>query len=55
VVWWYLAIYRDVFFVALTRDHGFPATSVYRGGSEEQMRDIADALSAATGLHCDRE
>lgn len=53
VIWFYMSIHRDTFFVALARDHGFPELMVYRGGSEEQMREIASTLHEVTGLPTD--
>jgi hypothetical protein len=50
IVWWYVAIHRDTFSVALSRDHGFPATSLYVGASQDQMTDIAVSISNATSL-----
>jgi hypothetical protein len=50
LLWWYFVIHKLSYFVALTQDHGHPALYVYRGRSEEQMRDIRDALCSATGL-----
>jgi hypothetical protein len=44
VFWWYFAIWRDSFFVALTRDHGFPERTLYWGWDEQQAADMANAL-----------
>jgi hypothetical protein len=49
-LWWYFVIHQNAYHVALARDHGYPACYVYRGRREEQMRDVAEALCAATGL-----
>jgi hypothetical protein len=49
-VWWYLFIYRDVFFVALARDHRFPELTLYRGFRQEQVVDMAATLRDATEL-----
>jgi hypothetical protein len=54
VIWWYVTIHKVRFHVALSRDHGYPATRVYRGWNEEQMNDIAQTLSDASGLRWDR-
>ncbi len=54
VVWWYLSIHRDTFFVVLARDHGAPALSIYRGFNQEVMTDIAESLSNLSGLGYDR-
>ncbi len=40
LLWWYYFIYRDMFFVALTKDHDHPEYNLYRGWSEEHMRDL---------------
>ena len=50
IIWWYVAIYRDTFSVALTRDHGYPATNLYCGASEDQMHDIAQSIGNVTSL-----
>jgi hypothetical protein len=54
IIWWYVTIHRVRFHVALSRDHGYPATRVYRGWDEGQMNDIAQTLSDASGLRWDR-
>jgi hypothetical protein len=53
-LWWYVAIHKIMFHVALARDHGYPAVMVYRGWSEGQMNDIAQTLATATGFPWDR-
>jgi hypothetical protein len=50
VIWWYLTIHRPSFYTALTRDHGYSDTIVYRGWSEERMREVADLLREVAGL-----
>jgi DNA-directed RNA polymerase subunit M/transcription elongation factor TFIIS len=50
LVWWYYVIHKITFHAALARDHGYPSAIVYQGWDEEQMRDIAVALSGAAGL-----
>jgi hypothetical protein len=50
VVWWYCAFYRDNYFVALCRDHGFPAIMLYRGWSEAHAEDMAKTICEVTGL-----
>ena len=50
LVWYYNAIHRPQFMVALAEDHGHAAVYVYRGRSAEQMNDIADALCKAASL-----
>src|SRR5262249_2038082 len=44
LLWWYYAIRRDVFYVALTKDHGFPERMIYRGWDDDRMREIAATL-----------
>jgi hypothetical protein len=46
ILWWYLVIRPDSFFVALTRDHGFPERTLYWGWDEGQARDMAETLRA---------
>lgn len=50
IIWWYNAIYKMHFHVALAIDHGHADVYVYRGRSQEQMNEIADALCNASGL-----
>lgn len=50
IIWWWLVIHPDRFFVALTKDHGYPEEVLYRGLSEERAQEIADAVKEATGL-----
>jgi hypothetical protein len=49
-IWWYVAIYKVYFHVALAQDHGHSEVYVYRGRSQEQMNEIADAPCSASGL-----
>jgi hypothetical protein len=44
LVWWYLFIYRDLYFMALARDHGFPELVLYRGYRAEQAVNMATTL-----------
>jgi energy-converting hydrogenase Eha subunit A len=53
IIWWYLVFYKITYQVALSRDHGFPEYTVYSGGSEKQMKEIAYALRDASGLPYD--
>jgi hypothetical protein len=53
LIWWYLVFYKITYQVALSRDHGFPAYTVYSGGSLMQMKEIAYALRDASGLRYD--
>src|SRR5262249_42055101 len=46
VLWWYLVIRPDTFFVALTRDHGFPERRLYWGWDEDQAEDMARTIRA---------
>lgn len=50
LIWWYHAIHKPHFHVALAVDHGRAEVWVYRGRSEEQMNEIANALANATGM-----
>jgi DNA-directed RNA polymerase subunit M/transcription elongation factor TFIIS len=50
LIWWWYAIYHDSFQVALSRDHGYPETILYRGWSETHMREIARTMEDVTGL-----
>src|SRR5262249_10797305 len=44
VLWWYFVIRPDSFYVALTRDHGFPERTLYWGWDERQAQDMARTL-----------
>jgi hypothetical protein len=44
IIWWYLAIHRDRFFVALANGHGAPAYYLYRGASQEQMEEMTQTI-----------
>jgi hypothetical protein len=50
IIYWYLAIYKPFYHVALAQDHGHAAVYVYRGHSDAQMNDIAQAICNAAGL-----
>jgi hypothetical protein len=50
LLWWYFAIYKPYYHVALARDHGHAEEYLYRGHSPEMMRDIATAVCNAAGL-----
>jgi predicted RNA-binding Zn-ribbon protein involved in translation (DUF1610 family) len=50
IIWWYYGVFLDSFFVALSKDHGYPAEMLYRGWSKERMEEIAHAVRDATGL-----
>jgi hypothetical protein len=44
VLWWYFFIHKEMFYVALTKDHGHPELFLYRGWKEWYMKDMADAV-----------
>lgn len=50
IIWWYVAIHKEHYHVALAVDHGHSELYLYRGRSQEQMNEIADAVCNATGL-----
>jgi ribosomal protein L32 len=50
IVWWYNAIYKPQYRVALAQRHGQTAEYVYRGRSVDQMNDIADTIAKVGGL-----
>ena len=47
IVWWYCTIYKIVYTVSLTGQHGSVEVQVYRGWGEEQMTEIQHALRDA--------
>jgi hypothetical protein len=52
VLWYYFAIWKDSFFLALAKDHGHPAVRLYQGWDEDKMKDIARTLCTAAGWRC---
>jgi hypothetical protein len=50
ILFWYHVIRKDTFFVALTKDHGYAAETLYRGTNEAHAKQIADALHDLSGL-----
>src|SRR5262249_57039262 len=52
VIWWFYAIHKDSYYVALTRDHGFPDLMLYRGWNQARVLEIATTLRDATGMPC---
>jgi hypothetical protein len=50
IIFWYNVIRPEACFVALARDHGYAAETLYRGRKEEQAKEIADALHELAGL-----
>jgi hypothetical protein len=51
--WYFYAMSRDNFQVALAREHGYPELVLYRGWSEDRMREMAQTLREATGMPWD--
>jgi hypothetical protein len=49
VLWYYFAIWKDSFFLALAKDHGHPDIRLYQGWDEEKMKDMARTLCTAAG------
>jgi hypothetical protein len=50
ILWWYYVIRSDRFFSAFSRDHGFPATYLYRGTEEKKAKEITQIATDATAL-----
>jgi hypothetical protein len=50
LIWWYYAIHKLTFHVALARDHGHIEEYVYKGNREDQMQEISRTLCDASGL-----
>jgi hypothetical protein len=50
VLWWYYVIRSDRFFSALTKDHEYPETYMYRGMDEAKAKEITQIATDATGL-----
>jgi hypothetical protein len=50
LLFWYFAMQKLSYYVALAKDHGFPSDYLYRGWSQEQSLDIAQTLHEISGL-----
>jgi hypothetical protein len=46
---WFTLMNRDSYLAALTREHGFPALTLYQGWSQEHAEDIARTLHEVAG------
>jgi hypothetical protein len=44
IIWWYVAIHSDRFFVALSKHQGAPEDFLYRGSNQELMKDMARSI-----------
>jgi hypothetical protein len=53
ILWWLYVISADTFYVALTKDHGFPSMSLYRGFDRAKAYDIADTLQEVADMPCE--
>ncbi len=47
LVWYFGFMQRETWFVALTKDHGHPEMSIYRGWSDHRAKQIASTLRTA--------
>jgi len=47
IIWWYLAIHCDRFYVALSKGHGAPEYHLYRGTSQKHMEELARTIREA--------
>ncbi len=47
IIWWYCTIYKIVYYVALTNEHGALECVVYRGWGEDEMNEVQEALRDA--------
>ena len=50
ILWWWYVIKPDRYFAALTRDHAYPETYLYRGMSEARAKEVVQIATDATGL-----
>ena len=50
VVWFFLGMHQESFYVALTQHHGFPERMLYRGWDEARIRDLARTLHEVAEL-----
>jgi hypothetical protein len=44
LIWAYLALFRNRYFVALSKSHGAPDYYLYRGFNEKHTRDMAETI-----------
>ncbi len=44
LLWWYFVLRPDSYFVALTRDHGFPERTLYWGWDQRQAQEMERAI-----------
>jgi hypothetical protein len=44
IIWWYVAIHCDRFFVALSKHQGAPEDFLYRGLSQQHMEEMARSI-----------
>jgi hypothetical protein len=49
-LWWLWAMRQNTFCVALTKNHGFPELTLYRGWNQARGKEIAHTLHEVTGL-----
>jgi hypothetical protein len=50
LLWWYYAIEKDRYLVALAQNHGFPEEILYFGPQMSVMEELADLITTATNL-----
>lgn len=50
ILWWWYVIKPDRYFAALTRDHEYPETYLFRGMSELRAKEVVQIATDATGL-----
>lgn len=46
ILWWYFVIHPESFHVSLTKDHGFPERTLYRGWDESLAQEMANTIRA---------
>jgi ribosomal protein L37E len=50
VFWFFFGMHQQSFYVALTKNHGFPECMLYRGWDEKRIREIAETLHEVAEL-----
>ena len=50
ILWFFLVMTRSSYFVALTKNHGYPECILYQGLNQEMVNDIAVTLEEVAGL-----
>jgi hypothetical protein len=50
LIWFYLSLHRECYYVALTQEHGYKAYTLYHGWDGQQGEEISKAVQEVAGL-----